>query len=193
VDIHPAAKLGRGVLMDHATGVVIGETAIVGDNVSMLHHVTLGGSGNGLGQRHPTIGNGALLGAGSTILGPVTVGQCSKIGAGSVVVTDIPPHTVAVGVPARVVKVLDEPLTHMDAGVEVRCRPACAAGAAQQRLAAQRLAGGPRRVRPAHRSPPPAPAPAPAVHYRLRHLARWRFSILLAASFECCSCCSVGS
>jgi serine O-acetyltransferase len=117
VDIHPAAQLGRGLLMDHATGIVIGETAVVGDNVSMLHHVTLGGSGVGRGARHPVIGNGVLLGAGVSVLGPVVIGHCSKVGAGSVVVTDIPPHTVAVGVPAKVVKVLDdsvEPVLAMD-------------------------------------------------------------------------------
>ena len=108
VDIHPAATLGRGLLMDHATAIVIGETAMVGDNVSMLHHVTLGGSGTGSGTRHPTIGNGVLLGAGVSVLGPVVIGHCSKVGAGSVVVTDIASNSVAVGVPARVVKKLDE-------------------------------------------------------------------------------------
>ncbi|KAK9810508.1 hypothetical protein WJX72_011977 [[Myrmecia] bisecta] len=104
VDAHPAARLGRGIMIDHATGVVIGETAVVGDNVSLLHHVTLGGSGTGKGVRHPTIGHGVLLGAGVTVLGPVTVGAGSKVGAGSVVVTDLPCHCVAVGVPARVIK-----------------------------------------------------------------------------------------
>ena len=117
VDIHPAATLGRGILMDHATSIVIGETAMVGDNVSMLHHVTLGGSGTGSGTRHPTIGNGVLLGAGVSVLGPIVIGHCSKVGAGSVVVTDIPSNSVAVGVPARVVKKLDkgvEPTKDMD-------------------------------------------------------------------------------
>jgi serine O-acetyltransferase len=104
VDIHPAASFGRGILLDHATGVVIGETAVVGDNVSMLHHVTLGGSGTGKGIRHPTIGHGVLLGAGVSVLGSVTVGCGAKVGAGSVVVTDLPCHSVAVGVPARIVK-----------------------------------------------------------------------------------------
>ncbi|GLC36490.1 hypothetical protein PLESTB_000153900 [Pleodorina starrii] len=116
VDIHPAAQLGRGIMIDHATGVVIGETAVVGDNVSMLHHVTLGGSGTSRGVRHPTIGHGVLLGAGVTVLGPVTVGAGSKVGAGSVVVTDIPCHAVAVGVPARIIKrdLLKEAVTDMD-------------------------------------------------------------------------------
>lgn len=104
VDIHPAAEMGRGVMMDHATGVVIGETAVVGDNVSMLHRVTLGGSGASTGIRHPTVGHGVLLGAGTTILGPVRVGYSSKIGAGSLVVTDVPHQSVAVGVPARVIR-----------------------------------------------------------------------------------------
>lgn len=104
VDIHPGAVIGSGVLIDHATGVVIGETAVVGDNVSLLHHVTLGGSGTVRGTRHPRVGDGALLGAGVCVLGPVSVGAGSKVGAGSVVVCDLPPHCVAVGVPARIVK-----------------------------------------------------------------------------------------
>lgn len=120
VDIHPAAQLGRGILIDHATGVVIGETAVVGDNVSMLHHVTLGGSGTGRGIRHPTIGHGVLLGAGVTVLGPVVVGAGSKVGAGSVVVNDIPCHSVAVGVPARIIKrdLIKEPVRDMDQCVD---------------------------------------------------------------------------
>jgi len=104
VDIHPAAVIGRGFMLDHATGVVIGETAVIKDNVSMLHHVTLGGSGTGKGKRHPTINHGVLLGAGVSILGPVIVGRGSKIGAGAVVVHDLPAHCVAVGVPAKVIK-----------------------------------------------------------------------------------------
>lgn len=117
VYIHPAAVIGRGTMIDHATGVSIGATAVVGDNVVMLHHVTLGGSGTGIGKRHPTIGCGVLLGAGVSVLGPVVVGQCSKVGAGSVVVSDLPSYSVAVGVPARVVKKNDEsvqPVKDMD-------------------------------------------------------------------------------
>lgn len=116
VDIHPAARLGRGMMIDHATGVVIGETAIVGDNVSLLHHVTLGGSGTGKGKRHPTIGHGVLLGAGVVVLGPIEIGAGSKVGAGSVVVTSLPCHCVAVGVPARIIKqnCTHEPCTDMD-------------------------------------------------------------------------------
>ena len=103
VDIHPAATLGQGIMMDHATGVVIGETAEVGDNVSILHHVTLGGSGTEKGtRRHPKIGNGVLLGAGVCVLGPLDVGVASKVGAGSVVLDDVPDHSVAVGVPAKI-------------------------------------------------------------------------------------------
>lgn len=116
MDIHPNAHIGRGILIDHATGVVIGETAVVGDNVSMLHHVTLGGSGTGRSQRHPNIGHGALLGAGVSVLGPITVGAGTKVGAGSVVVTDLPTHCVAVGVPARIIKrdIIREPCEDMD-------------------------------------------------------------------------------
>lgn len=117
VDIHPAAQLGTGLLFDHATGIVIGETAVVGDNVSVLHHVTLGGSGTGRGRRHPTIGSGALLGAGVSVLGAVIVGPNCKIGAGSVVLTDLEPSSVAVGVPARIIRKLavsEQPGVSMD-------------------------------------------------------------------------------
>ena len=117
VDIHPAARLGRGLMIDHATGVVIGETSVLGDNVSILHGVTLGGSGTGRGVRHPRIGHGVLLGAGVCVLGPVTIGDAAKVGAGSVVVTDVPNHSVAVGVPARIVRGsinTQEPCADMD-------------------------------------------------------------------------------
>lgn len=101
VDIHPAAKIGSGVLFDHATGLVVGETATIGNNVSILHHVTLGGTGAVGGDRHPKIGDGVLIGAGATILGNITIGAGAKIGAGSIVLIDVPPHTTAVGNPAR--------------------------------------------------------------------------------------------
>lgn len=105
VDIHPAATIGSGILLDHATSVVIGETAVVGDNVSMLHSVTLGGSGSAKqARRHPTIQSGVLVAAGSKILGPVTVGEGAKIAAGSVVVSDIEAHATAAGVPAKIVR-----------------------------------------------------------------------------------------
>lgn len=103
VDIHPAARIGEGLLIDHATGVVVGETAVIGDDVSMLHGVTLGGTGNETGDRHPKVGRGVLLGAGAKILGNIRIGDGSKVGAGSVVLSDVPDHATVVGVPARVV------------------------------------------------------------------------------------------
>eukprot|EP00741_Cyanophora_paradoxa_P023428 tig00021582_g22632.t1 len=102
VDVHPAARIGRGILLDHATGVVIGETSVVGNDVSILHGVTLGGTGKESGDRHPKIGNGVLLAAGVAVLGNIRIGDGAKIGAGSVVVKDIPPHVTACGVPAKV-------------------------------------------------------------------------------------------
>lgn len=103
VDIHPNARIGRGVMMDHATSIVIGETAVVGDDVSMLHSVTLGGTGKEDGDRHPKIGNGVLLGAGAKVLGNITVGHCARVAAGSVVTREVPPNTTVAGVPAKVV------------------------------------------------------------------------------------------
>ncbi|OIT03030.1 PREDICTED: serine acetyltransferase 5 [Nicotiana attenuata] len=112
VDIHPAAKIGKGILFDHATGVVVGETAVIGNNVSILHHVTLGGTGKIGGDRHPKIGDGVLIGAGATILGNVRIGEGAKIGAGSVVLIDVPPRTTAVGNPARLVGGKEQPTKH---------------------------------------------------------------------------------
>ncbi len=103
IDIHPAARFGRGIFIDHATSVVVGETAVVEDDVSMLHEVTLGGTGKESGDRHPKIRHGVLLCAGAKILGNVEVGEGAKVGAGSVVLDDVPPHTTVAGVPARVV------------------------------------------------------------------------------------------
>jgi len=103
VDIHPAAKLGRGIMIDHATGVVIGETAVVGDDVSMLHGVTLGGTGKEDEDRHPKIGRGVLLSVGAKVLGNIEIGEYSRVGAGSVVLKPVPPHTTVAGVPARVI------------------------------------------------------------------------------------------
>lgn len=103
VDIHPAARFGCGILLDHATSFVAGETAIVEDNVSILHEVTLGGTGKEHGNRHPIVRSGVLIGAGAKILGRVEIGQGSRIGAGSVVLTDVPEHVTVVGVPAEVV------------------------------------------------------------------------------------------
>ncbi len=102
-DIHPAARIGHGVMLDHGTGVVVGETAVIGNNVSMLHGVTLGGSGKERGDRHPKIGDGVMLGAGASVLGNIRVGECAKVGAGSVVLDDVPAHTTVAGVPAKVV------------------------------------------------------------------------------------------
>lgn len=103
VDIHPAATIGRGIMFDHATGIVVGETASIGDNVSMLHGVTLGGSGKEDGDRHPKVERGVLIGAGAKILGNIRIGCCSRIAAGSVVLKDVPPDTTVAGVPAKVV------------------------------------------------------------------------------------------
>ena len=103
VDIHPGAVIGRGLMIDHAHSVVIGETAVVGDNVSMLHSVTLGGTGKEHDDRHPKIGDGVLIGAGAKILGNIRIGNCSRIAAGSVVLEDVPPCKTVAGVPARIV------------------------------------------------------------------------------------------
>ena len=100
VDIHPAARIGKGIMIDHATSVVIGETAVVDDDVSMLHEVTLGGTGKDSGDRHPKVRQGVLLGAGAKILGNVVIGEGSRVGAGSVVLSDVPAHCTVVGVPA---------------------------------------------------------------------------------------------
>lgn len=103
VDIHPAAVIGSGVLLDHATGVVIGETSVIGNNVSILHNVTLGGTGKTAGDRHPKVGEGVLIGAGTNILGNVRIGRKAMIGAGTVVLKDVPEEITAVGNPARLV------------------------------------------------------------------------------------------
>lgn len=103
VDVHPAAKIGKGIMIDHAHSIVIGETAVVGDNVSMLHSVTLGGTGKEEEDRHPKIGNGVLIGAGAKVLGNIAVGHCSRIAAGSVVLEEVPPCKTVAGVPARIV------------------------------------------------------------------------------------------
>jgi serine O-acetyltransferase len=102
-DIHPAAKIGCGILLDHATSFVVGETAIIEDDVSILHEVTLGGTGKQTGVRHPIIRSGVLIGAGAKILGRVEIGTHAKVGAGSVVLANVPPHTTVAGVPAVVV------------------------------------------------------------------------------------------
>ena len=121
VDIHPAARIGKGILIDHATGVVIGETAVVEDDVSMLHEVTLGGTGKERGDRHPKVRRGVLIGAGAKILGNVEIGQCAKVGAGSVVLEDVPAHSTVVGVPARVVGCPNEALPAHEMNHRVPC------------------------------------------------------------------------
>jgi serine O-acetyltransferase len=116
VDIHPAARVGSGVFLDHGTGIVVGETAVVGDDVSMLHAVTLGGTGAQRGDRHPKIGRGVLLGAGAKVLGNIEVGDYAKVASGSVVLRPIPPGCTAAGVPARLVNCPagEEPARTMD-------------------------------------------------------------------------------
>lgn len=115
-DIHPESRIGKGVFIDHATGVVIGQTALVEDNVSMLHGVTLGGTGKTGGDRHPKIRQGVLIGAGAKILGNIEIGHCSKVAAGSVVLQSVPPNKTVAGVPARIVGEAgcDEPSQAMD-------------------------------------------------------------------------------
>ena len=116
VDIHPATRIGRGIFIDHGTGVVIGETAVVGDDVSMLHGVTLGGTGAERGDRHPKIGRGVLLGAGAKVLGNIEIGDYAKIASGSVVLKPVPAGCTAAGVPARLVNcpTCEEPARSMD-------------------------------------------------------------------------------
>lgn len=108
IDIHPAARIGSGVFMDHGTGIVIGETAIIENNVSMLHEVTLGGTGKKGGARHPIVRSGVLIGAGAKILGRIEIGEGAKVGASSVVLRDVAPHTTVAGVPATVVGTVGE-------------------------------------------------------------------------------------
>lgn len=113
VDIHPACVMGKGIMFDHATGIVIGETTVIEDDVSLMQSVTLGGTGNEQGDRHPKIRSGVLISAGAKVLGNIEIGRSAKIGAGSVVLKDVPPYTTVVGVPAhRVGKPCDENPAH---------------------------------------------------------------------------------
>lgn len=105
IEIHPAARIGEGVFIDHGVGVVIGETAVVGNNVVIYQGVTLGGTGKDKGKRHPTIEDGVMISAGAKVLGPFTVGKNAKIGAGSIVLKEVPPNATVVGVPGRVVRI----------------------------------------------------------------------------------------
>lgn len=104
IEIHPAVTIGKRFFIDHGTGVVIGETAVIGDDVTVYQGVTLGGTGKDTGKRHPTIGNNVMIGAGAKVLGPLNIGDNTRIAAGAVVLNDIPPNSTAVGVPAHVVK-----------------------------------------------------------------------------------------
>ena len=104
IEIHPGATIGKGLFIDHGMGVVIGETAVIGDNCTIYQGVTLGGTGTEKGKRHPTLGNNVIVGCGAKILGPFTVGDNSKIAAGAVVLSEVPPNSTCVGVPAKIVK-----------------------------------------------------------------------------------------
>lgn len=121
VDIHPAARIGNGIMIDHATGVVVGETAVIEDNVSMLHGVTLGGTGKETGDRHPKVRKGVLIGAGAEILGNVEIGEGAKIGAGSVVLDNVPPHVTVAGVPAVIVGAADSDMPSMSMNHRLDC------------------------------------------------------------------------
>ena len=119
IEIHPGARIGKGFFIDHGNGVIIGETTVIGDNVTLYQGVTLGGTGKEHGKRHPTIGNNVMISAGAKVLGSFTIGDNSKIGAGSVVLSEVPPCSTVVGVPGRVVKrgnmaLPQETLNHAD-------------------------------------------------------------------------------
>jgi len=121
VDIHPGARIGCGIFLDHATSIVIGETAIVEDDVSIMHEVTLGGTGKQTGARHPIVRSGVLIGAGAKILGRVEIGKCAKIGAGSVVLDEVRQHTTVAGVPAVVVGETGESSPALDMNQSLEC------------------------------------------------------------------------
>ena len=108
IEIHPGATIGSGLFIDHGMGVVIGETAEIGDNVTLFQGVTLGGTGKQRGKRHPTLGSHVVVGAGAKVLGPITIGDYVKIGANSVVLQDVPDHSTVVGIPGRIVRIKDE-------------------------------------------------------------------------------------
>ncbi len=114
IDIHPAAQIAEGFFIDHGVGVVIGETTIIGKDCTLFQGVTLGGTGKDSGKRHPTLGDNVMISAGATILGPVTLGDGCKIGAGSVVLIDVPPHCTVVGVPGRIVRIKGKKLEELD-------------------------------------------------------------------------------
>ena len=114
IEIHPAAQIGKGLFIDHGHGVVIGETTVIGDNVTLYQGVTLGGTGKEQGKRHPSIGDNVMIGAGAKVLGSFTIGENSKVAAGSVVLEEVPPNCTVVGVPGIVVKQDDEVIPYFD-------------------------------------------------------------------------------
>ena len=114
IEIHPGATIGKGLFIDHGSGVVIGETAVIGDNCTIYQGVTLGGTGKHHGKRHPTLGNNVMIGAGAKVLGPFRVGDNTKIAAGAVVLKEIPENSTAVGIPAKVVKVNEQKVEDLD-------------------------------------------------------------------------------
>lgn len=114
IEIHPGAQIGKGLFIDHGMGVVIGETAEVGDNVTIYHGVTLGGTGKDKGKRHPTVGNNVIIGSGAKVLGPITIGNNAKVGANSVVLKEVPENTTAVGAPARIVEKKESEVVDMN-------------------------------------------------------------------------------
>ena len=120
IEIHPGAQIGKGFFIDHGNGVIIGETTIIGDNVTLYQGVTLGGTGKEHGKRHPTIGNNVMISAGAKVLGSFTIGDNSKIGAGSVVLSEVPPGSTVVGVPGRVVSLPQETMNQTDLPDPVR-------------------------------------------------------------------------
>ncbi|MDD4002699.1 MAG: serine O-acetyltransferase [Clostridia bacterium] len=113
IEIHPAAKIGRGVFIDHGSGVVVGETTVIGDNVTIYQGVTLGGTGKEKGKRHPTICSNVMISSGAKVLGPIVVGENSKIGANAVVLKDVPPNSTVVGIPGKVVKIGNEKVSDL--------------------------------------------------------------------------------
>ncbi|MBV1820033.1 serine O-acetyltransferase EpsC [Clostridium cochlearium] len=114
IEIHPGAQIGKGLFIDHGMGVVIGETAEVGDNVTIYHGVTLGGTGKDKGKRHPTVGNNVIIGSGAKVLGPIKIGNNAKVGANSVVLKEVPENTTAVGAPARIVQKKESEVVDMN-------------------------------------------------------------------------------
>ncbi|WP_099223715.1 serine O-acetyltransferase EpsC [Listeria costaricensis] len=118
IEIHPGAEIGRRLFIDHGAGVVIGETAEIGDDVIIFHGVTLGGTGKDSGKRHPTVGNGVLISAGAKILGPIQIGSNAKIGASAVVLKDVPPDSTVVGIPAKVVRLNGRTVGHVEPNID---------------------------------------------------------------------------